>query len=109
ALDQWARRSRQQALQQRPEHKVRREMFLGDLPSRDAVTVVVALQLLETGDHVVGVGEGEQPRPDGQAPPEAGVLGQYRPTAGEVARTAVAEPAGSGRDVAQLGQPELRP
>src|SRR4051794_18904619 len=84
-------------------------MFLRDLAGPRAVALVIRLELLEAGDDVVRGGEGEQPRAGRQPSAEAGVLGQHRTAARQVAGAAIAEPTGPGHDVAELGEPELRP
>ena len=69
---------------------------------------VVAVDAIDGGHGVVDGREGEQPLAVRQMRGPAGVLHQRRPARRQIALRAIAEPAGSRRDVGVLGDAEFR-
>src|SRR5439155_18857815 len=90
------------------EHAVRVEVLLGDPPCSASVTLVVGTQLVDGGERLVDRREGEQPFAGRKELAEARLVSEHRPARGEVAGASIAEPTRARRDVAGLGDPELR-
>src|SRR6185312_5449672 len=84
------------------------EEFARDLAGSAAMASVVGINGFNGVDRLVDVGECKETFTGGKDVGEAGVLGDDRFSAGEIADVALAEPAAVEADVLVLGNGELR-
>ncbi len=84
------------------------EVLAGDLGGADGMARIVGGNAVQPGQRLLGRRKRQQPLALGQVGAPAGVLDQRGTAGGQVALGAVAEPAGTARDVGVLGHAELR-
>jgi len=84
------------------------EILRGDLVCRATVAFVIAFDRIDCGEYFVAGAEREQSAAGRQEFAEAGLLRDDRAPGGEIARAAVAEPAGVRPDVLVARDGELR-
>src|SRR5712692_4369699 len=85
--------SHSQIVEELCQYSLRPEVFFCDRPSRAAMPLVVGIDGVKSRENIVHGVEGEQAFPRGKYPAEACVLRDHGWACGQVARTALAEPA----------------
>src|SRR5208282_846540 len=83
-------------------------MLLRDLPRGAAVARVVRVDIGDPRKRLFHIAEAQQSLAGRKKFPEAGLLGQDRAAAGEVARAAIAEPSGPQFPIRGLGALDFR-
>src|SRR5438067_2478265 len=86
--------SRVQIVQQSCQYGLGLEIFFGNTPGSTAVSLVIALDRLESSQDLVHGVKGEQPLVCWKDRAEASVLSDYWPASCEVASAAITEPSG---------------
>src|SRR5713226_6588585 len=90
-------------LQQLAQDLVGSKILSGDLAGGVCVARIVRVDLIDCGQHLLHSGKGKEPSTGGDELAEAGLLGHYRLSCGQIAHAAIAEPAAPWAYIDVLG------